>query len=620
KFQREKQSLYDEKELYDLVFKNSHNSVLLLDIEKNVFYDLNKNAVNILKLRDKKEVLNLSPSQLSPEYQPDGQRSDEKSVKMNTLAEKKGSHSFDWQHLDVKGNPFWVRVTLTPINIHGRKVLHVIWDDIETRKIKEEKLFELFSNNVIASSSDLEGNITYASHALCEISGYSEDELLGKNHRVLKSKDTPKTTFKDLWNTILSGKTWKGELKNNKKNGGYYWVRATVEPEFDKDNKIIGYRSVRQDISAEKAKEQFLANMSHELRTPLNAILGFIEIIKNQTKEKTTLEYSEIINKSGKDLLYIIEDILDFSKMESGKLEVEKISFNPKAELSIVANLFGASASEKNITLEFDIDSSVPTFINSDPHRIKQVISNLVSNAIKFTPRGKKIFVKVTYDDETLMVSVIDEGKGIAKDKIESVFEAFQQEESSITREFGGTGLGLSISRELIKLLGGELKVKSTLGKGSEFYFNIPAKNVALLHDVDAMENKEYDFSDVKVLIAEDNKANQMFMSLILENLNVENVIVDNGLEAFKEIQNKKYDMIFMDENMPVMGGIEATAKILEYEKSNKSEHTPIVALTANALKGDKEKFLASGMDDYATKPINTDKVSNLIAYHTGKK
>jgi len=355
--------------------------------------------------------------------------------------------------------------------------------------------------------------------------------------------------------------------------------------------------------------------MSHEIRTPLNAVLGFVDMIKEETKEKQTKEYIDIIDNSSKSLLKIIEDILDFSKIESGKLDIDKVDFNSKAEFGVITHLFDAKCSQKNISLTLNIDEKLPQIINTDPLRIKQVISNLISNAVKFTSEGENIIVNITYENNLLNVSVKDEGIGIAKDKQEHIFEAFGQEDSSTTRKFGGTGLGLSISSELVRLLDGELKIKSEVGIGSEFYFCLP---ITIGKEIQSQTSKniDFNFANQKILLVEDNKANQMFMKVVLKKMGLEFDIANDGIEAVEIFKNSKlnhYDTILMDENMPNMNGIEATKEILRIEKEKNLPHTPIVALTANALKGDRERFLSAGMDEYLTKPVNKKNLSKIL-------
>jgi len=365
---------------------------------------------------------------------------------------------------------------------------------------------------------------------------------------------------------------------------------------------------------ANKSKSQFLANMSHEIRTPLNAILGFVNILKDSEKDKEKLKYLNTINDSSKTLLGVINDILDLSKIESGKLDIDKIDFNPKKEFEVLLHLFDAQSKQKNISLILNIDSNIPSIINSDPLRIKQIISNLLSNAIKFTKDGKKVLVDINYKNKLLNISIKDEGIGIAKDKLNHIFEPFNQEDSSTTRRFGGTGLGLSISRELINLLGGELKVKSEIGIGSEFYFSIPISiGKESKEQISNSIKESSDFSNIKLLLVEDNKANQMFMKITFKKMNILFDIANDGIEAIDMFKNNTYDIIFMDENMPNMNGIEATKNILEIENRLNLKHTPIVALTANALKGDRERFLEAGMDEYMSKPLDKKELNYIL-------
>jgi len=360
------------------------------------------------------------------------------------------------------------------------------------------------------------------------------------------------------------------------------------------------------------AKSEFLANMSHEIRTPLNAVLGFIDLLKEENLGKKSIEYLDIIDKSSKSLLQIIEDILDFSKIESGKLEIDSIDFDTQSEFEIITHLFQAKCLQKKIYLSLTIDKNLPKYINSDPLRIKQIITNLLSNAVKFTKSGKSIVVSISYISDFLVVSVKDEGIGIDIDKQKHIFESFGQADSSTTRMYGGTGLGLSISSELVSLLGGTLKVKSEIGKGSEFYFKIPVK-VGKSTELNKNNLVSSDFSNFVLLLVEDNKANQIFMKVILNKMKIKFDIANDGQEAIEKFKSNKYDTVLMDENMPNMNGIEATKHILDYEKNNNLLHTPIIALTANALKGDRERFIEVGMDEYLTKPINQNKLIEVF-------
>ena len=364
---------------------------------------------------------------------------------------------------------------------------------------------------------------------------------------------------------------------------------------------------------ASTAKSEFLANMSHEIRTPLNAILGFIDLLKEQERDKEKLKYIDTIHNSSNTLLGIINDILDFSKIESGSLSIDMVDFNVESEFKTIIELFRARASEKNINLKLVMHDNIPAALHSDPLRIKQIIANLLSNAIKFTPQNGNVTLFIGYKNRQLQIAVKDTGIGVAKDKQELIFKAFSQAESSTTRKYGGTGLGLSISVRLVNMLGGELEIKSEDAKGSIFYFSIEAEAGTYKRELRKTEKSTKERGSHKVLLVEDNKANQMFMSIILKKLKLEFDIANDGLEAIKAFESTKYDLILMDENMPNLNGIEATKKILNIEKDRNLKHTPIIALTANALKGDRERFLEAGMDEYLTKPINKERLASTI-------
>ncbi len=379
------------------------------------------------------------------------------------------------------------------------------------------------------------------------------------------------------------------------------------------DTTFKAQKFASQSMQASKAKSEFLANMSHEIRTPLNAILGFIDLLLEKETDKDKITYLQTVHNSSQTLLGIINDILDFSKIESGNLNIEKIDFNVVDEFQTLADLFCAKASEKSLQFFLSMDQNMPAALYSDPLRIKQVMANLLSNAIKFTPKNGRIELKMNYRNGELNIAVLDSGIGIAKDKQDHIFQAFSQAESSTTRKYGGTGLGLSISAKLVEMLGGKLKIKSEPNNGSIFYFSLPTKVGKYKPQHSRTIQTKVDFKGKKILLVEDNKANQMFMTLILKKFSLKYEIANDGNEAVALFKANSYDLILMDENMPNLNGIEATKQILEIEKQNNLEHTPIIALTANALKGDREKFMGAGMDEYLSKPINKEKLAMTI-------
>ncbi|QOY50973.1 PAS domain-containing hybrid sensor histidine kinase/response regulator [Candidatus Sulfurimonas baltica] len=461
----------------------------------------------------------------------------------------------------------------------------------------------------------------------------NESDIIGKSDFEMTWRESAQQFIEDDADVVNSGvPRLNYEEVQPKEDGSAIYIRTSKVPLVDIDNNTLGILGIYDDITeskkmetdlqeakniAEKANESksaFLANMSHEIRTPMNSIIGFIELIKNDSKEETISKYANIAYISSQGLLKIIEDILDISKIESGKIDIEIITFDTSDEIESIGSLFGDKASQKNITLNITTDKAFPKYLKSDPYRIRQIVSNLLSNAIKFTESGKNIDVNLSYKNKVLCISVKDEGKGIAADKIEHIFEAFNQEDVSTTREYGGTGLGLSISYELVSLLGGKLQVNSELGVGSEFFLCIPAEEGEAIVKADTQRVVSDRSKNIKVLLVEDNKSNQLFMKVIFKKLNVEFEIAENGLEALEKFKSNLYDLVLMDENMPIMGGIESTKNILEYEKENDLVHTPIVALTANAIEGDREKFLAAGMDEYLTKPVSKDTLEKVLS------
>jgi signal transduction histidine kinase len=399
--------------------------------------------------------------------------------------------------------------------------------------------------------------------------------------------------------------------------------------DFDRFEKVLGHavetivrrreerkmteRLERAKKIAEEATEQksrFLANMSHEIRTPLNAITGFIKLLEEGETDEQKLKYLKIIKNSSESLLQIINDILDISKIESGKLTIEPYNFNPYEDLIMIAELFQAKAAEKKIIFQIRYNSNMPKTLYGDAVRIKQIFTNLLSNAIKFTLESSKVKCVIWYKNGHLNIKVKDYGIGISDEKQKEIFEPFTQADGSTVRNYGGTGLGLSISLELAKMLGGSLTLKSQEGRGSSFMLSIP-----LEEGKEIEENiEEYLHVSGHVLIVEDYEANRMLLSMILENAGLTYDMAYDGLEALEKFKIGKYDVILMDENMPNMGGMEAMKEMLKMEESENRPHTPIVSLTANALQGDRERFLQAGFDDYLSKPVDPQGLIQTIS------
>lgn len=748
-----------------------------------------------------------------------------------------------------------------------------------------EQYRDAIEKTMIVSRTDPKGIITYVNDRFTQVSGYTEKELLGKSHNIIRHPDTPASLFKELWETIKAGRIWRGELKNRTKEGDAYYVKSTIYPLVDENGAVVEYIGLREDVTelveaakkledekrrfdtifqhqksivvftgreggiemvnrrffdyfdfsdvesflaryhcicemfitrkgylsaptfaeflvqlassseehrkvlirdkqgkerilaveyapitlnegeyiifsyhditeldetlqreeqlrfqaqrSEAAKMEFLANMSHEIRTPLNGIMGFAKLLEKAGLAEEHRRQAKIISEQSKTLLGIINDILDLSKIESGHLELEKVLVNPFIEFEMAFSLYASIAQEKGIDYMVKLDSQISECIGLDSLRIKQVMGNLISNALKFTPAGGKIEVAVERIDaqkkpDKLRFSVTDSGIGIAPEKLQSIFSPFIQEDSSTTRQFGGTGLGLSISSKLVSLFGGELKVESEKGHGSRFWFEITVmecdpgsvlamnlenskigvmysasrhyhhvlsqlesfgieytrcddkvleavarmdrqcdlliafeddgvqrvltdlpqqvgqiiligkserrypENVHVIYDYESCPSKLYNallaanvrgmhpasegspaqkqWHGKRVLVAEDYDVNRILIDALLKIHGIDPDFAENGKEAVEKVRLNRYDMVFMDVNMPGMDGLEAT-RLIRMD----NQELPIIALTANALTGDRERFMNAGMNEHLTKPLDTDQLIRMLERFLGE-
>lgn len=379
--------------------------------------------------------------------------------------------------------------------------------------------------------------------------------------------------------------------------------------------------SLQKEKELQKEKDQFLANMSHEIRTPLNGIIGFINVLKDTSLTQQQNKYLDIINSSSEILLGVINDILDFSKLMAGKVELHIEQNNLKKELENTIENFKLQAKNKSLDFECVIDNSILDNLYFDTIKLKQVVFNLLGNAIKFTKKGKvSFYCEVLSEDnenQNIKISIKDTGIGIPKDKLNSIFDSFTQSDSSTTKEFGGTGLGLAISKNIIELQNGILEAQSEENVGSIFSFELKLKK-GIKQDVEVQTSQSIENIQKEkkhILVAEDNHVNQMIIEIILKKMGHEVILAQNGLEVI-DLYKKNYmhyDMILMDISMPLLNGEEATKEIITFEKLNNIVHTPIVALTANAFENDKIKYFELGMDFYISKPISVDKLKEIL-------
>ncbi len=535
----------------------------------------------------------------------------------------------------------------------------------------EKKYRSIVNNSVVGIfQSNLDGNFTTVNSALLKILGYScEEELLNSAEGKLVFKDIleRERVFKELrlkrkienYETVLL----KKGLSEVDVRLNLMMVEDSITEKFylegslqdisekirsDKEKRLVleelKLEKAKADKLAEEAnhlnmnKSQFLANMSHEIRTPMNGVIGFLSLIeKGAYRDQEEMKQLSLSAKqSAESLLDIINDILDISKIESGKMELDSVNFNLDEIIDESISMLSAKINEKELRVSKEISEDTPLYLNGDSTRIRQIIVNLISNAVKFTETGEvKIEAKpVTIDQKSVVIymSVQDTGIGIPKERHDYLFRHFSQLDASHSSRFGGTGLGLVICKEFVNMMGGEIGVASEEGMGSKFYFTIRLKPQKGLKEIAPHKQlkKSYDFSNLqknstpfgnenlklsrhqhKILLAEDNLINQKVILRTLKEAGYEYDAVGNGLEAYSYVKLNHYSLILMDVQMPEMDGLTATEKIRAL--GNSKREIPIIAITAHALKGDKEKCLNSGMNDYISKPVNTDELIRTI-------
>ncbi len=784
---RAEEILHLSEERLRAMYECSNDAIMLLT-EKG-FFDCNPRTLELFGFKSKEEFINIHPADISPPTQPNGQESLLAAQEQIQTAYRAGVNRFEWVHYRKNGEDFPAEVLLSAFDYGGKRVLQATVRDITARKRVEIELKKLSvaveQNPAIIVITDREGNIEYVNPKFSQTTGYTLDEARGKNPRILKSGKTTPEEYQKLWDTILSGREWRGVFYNKKKNGEYYCEQALIAPIKDELGRITNFIAIKEDITERKGAEEalkkahddlanvnlelkkasavksrFLASMSHEIRTPLNAIIGMTGLLLDTKLDAEQQDCTETVRTSGEMLLALMNNILDFSKLEAEKMDLENQPFDLRQCIEESLDLVNQRAEEKKLEIGYQMQEDLPSFFVGDVTRLRQILVNVLSNAVKFTDQGE---VTASVSGEMrdnglyqLHFVVRDTGLGIPPDRQDRLFLSFSQVDASTSRRFGGTGLGLAISKRLCEMMGGTMWVESSgiPGEGASFNFSVLAvlapdqspqdtsimvslagKRVLIVDDnksnrdilvaqverlamrptavasgpealdllckgasfdlafldlqmpeMDGLtlaeemkkipgarsmhlvllssrycrlsnsENARFsarlikpikpsqiynvlcdmlgtgiasimkqDFAPtpthsafeqrypLRILLAEDNLINQKVALKMLKKMGYRADVASNGLEVLESLRRIPYDVIFMDCQMPEMDGYEATREIRLLEQRKQRKLVYIIAMTAHAMKGDREECLAAGMNDYLSKPVRESELRAAI-------
>ncbi len=633
------------------VLARSLNEIYIFDSQSLKFIDVNLGAQRNLGY-DMDELRQFTPLDLKPESLRDSFSAMLEPLRNGT--EQKVV--FNSRHQRKDGSQYPVEVHLQLIEDRPAVFVAIVRDITEAEKIESErrKLAEAVEQSPESIViTDLNAAIEYVNESFVRTTGYSREEVLGKNPRVLQSGHTSPTAYQEMWQALTQGQPWKGDFWNRKKDGSEYVEFAHLAPIRDAAGNITHYLAVKEDITEKKrlakeldrhrmhleelvqsrtaeldsareraerlaqVKSEFLANMSHEIRTPLNAVLGFAQVGLRDSMGRKAREIFGRILDAGQLLQGIVDDILDYSKIEAGKLTIEPAPVSLRALLENSADMARSHIHSDGLELRLHLGEDLPASCRLDRLRLSQVLMNLLSNAVKFTPSGL-ITLSAARDEDLLCLQVEDTGIGMAPDQVDRLFRPFEQADGSTTRRFGGTGLGLSITKRLVDLMGGRLEVWSESGRGSRFQVYIPLLDPAGL----ASEDERTDaagqsagqgprLTGLSILVAEDNEVNRLVLEDMLSAEGCRLEQVENGAEAVDKVKamgDSPYDLVLMDVQMPVMDGYQATREI-----HRMTPGLPVIGLTAHAMTEERQKCLDAGMAEHVAKPVDLETLLRAI-------
>ncbi|MBB2496270.1 PAS domain S-box protein [Aquipseudomonas ullengensis] len=539
------------------------------------------------------------------------------------LYDRQGVEHWIWESgsavLDEHGKPTWIDGVLLDIT------------ENKLRNAEFESTVTAIRRALLVVEFDLQGTILDANQNFLDLTGYQLEEVQGQHHRMFCEQDYVESPeYAAFWARLGRGELDAGEYLRLGKGGREVWIQASYNPIFDADGKPFKVIKFATDLSqrremegalreakevaeqAAAAKTTFLANMSHEIRTPMNAIIGFTELLLGGSLESQQRRHLGTVRQAARSLLGLLNGILDTAKLERGAVELERVDFSLRELCQQICDSLRLSAEAKGLTLELDYPDELGAHFKGDSLRIQQVLTNLVGNAVKFTERGwVRLELRAGQGDE-LHFAVRDSGIGIAADRLQRIFEPFAQADASMSRRFGGTGLGTTIARQLTELMGGRIEVESQLGEGTTFHvhLSLPA-GLATSHEPSAGGPN---LPPLRILAADDVPQNIELLSLILSRLGHSVVTAYDGEEALTAFHAERFDLLLMDVQMPRVDGLEATRRIRRHEQVNGLEPTPIIALTASVLEQDRRAAREAGMDGFASKPLEMDKLLAEIA------
>ncbi|WP_394558183.1 PAS domain S-box protein [Aquipseudomonas alcaligenes] len=542
------------------------------------------------------------------------------------IYDRQGQEHWVWEGgsavLDENGTPKWIDGVMLDIT------------ESKLRNAEFEGTAKAISRALSVIEFDLQGRVLSANYNFLELMGYEEDEIIGQHHRMFCEQSwVDSGAYDEFWARLARGELHSGEYLRIAKGGREVWIQASYNPIFDADGKPFKVIKFATDLSQRREMEEalriakeraelaaavkttFLANMSHEIRTPMNAIIGFTELLLDGVLNEQQRRHLGTVRQAARSLLGLLNDILDTAKLERGAVELEHMDFSLRELCGQVCDALRLGAEGKGLSLSLDYQESLGDFFKGDPLRIQQVLTNLVGNAVKFTESGW-VRLEVTGEPGKVLLVVRDSGIGIAEDRVQHIFDPFAQADASMSRRFGGTGLGTTIARQLTELMGGHIHVESRLGAGSLFQVQLPLQAGEAANGERRAAARELPV--LNILAADDVAQNIELLSLTLGAMGHQVTTASDGEQVLAAFTAGRFDVVLMDVQMPRMDGLEATRRIRQHEQANGLRPTPIIALTASVLEQDRRAAREAGMDGFASKPLEMDKLLAEVARMIG--